>query len=68
MVWLFIYKDLFTIKEYKYGPHILKVTAKAEKEVVSLARIMRNIKWPSRNTRALLSEAIHNIVLYGAPI
>lgn len=38
------------------GLHILKI------------RIIANIKGPSSNKRAALSEAIHNIVLYDASV
>lgn len=46
----------------------MKVTAKARKKVASLGGIMPNIKGHSSNKRAILSGAIHNILLYGAPV
>lgn len=54
-----------TIAEKRsFGPHIMKVMAKAEKKGATLNRIIPNINGPSSNKRVILCGAIHNIVLY----
>lgn len=51
-----------------FKKHVGAVAAKAESRVASLNRIMPNLGGPSSGKRAVLCSAMHNILLYGAPV
>ena len=51
-----------------FGPHVGRVSKKADENITSLARIMPNISGPSSGKRAVIGGAVHNILMYGAPI
>lgn len=51
-----------------FGKHIETVTAKAQEKISKLSRLMPNLGGPCSGRRQVLCCAMHNILLYGAPI
>lgn len=62
------YLGILVDERGSFGPHVINACSKAEEKVAKLNKIMPNIGGPSSCKRAVLSGAIHSIVLYGAPI
>lgn len=55
-------------RKLNFHSHIDYVTAKAEKTVAALSRIVPNLGGPGENKRRLLQYAADSIILYAAPI
>lgn len=54
--------------KWLYSAHTKAVAAKTGKVVQNLARIMPNISTAKSRKKKLLSNVVHSILLYGAPI
>lgn len=55
-------------EKLSFRAHLQRVTTKAENRIASLRRILPNIGGPGSAKRSVLSSALHNIILYGAPV
>lgn len=53
---------------YRMTEHVKYITAKTEKTVSALGRIMPNIGGPSPSKRRILMSAANSIILYAAPV
>nr|CAI5832218.1 unnamed protein product [Callosobruchus analis] len=63
-----VYLGITLDNENTFGEHIKRVTAKAEKRVAILSRLMPNVGGPSSRKRELLCAVAQSVVLYGAPV
>lgn len=64
----FKYLGLQLDSKWSFSAHAKTVAEKAGKVVQNLARIMPNISTAKSRKRKLLSNVLHSILLYGAPI
>lgn len=62
------YLGVIIDEKRNFGEHIRMTTSKAEKRVAALSRILPNVGGPKSSKRAVLCGALHNILLYGAPV
>jgi len=62
------YLGLQLDSKWSFSNHAKEVAAKAGKVVQNLSRILPNISAAKSRKRTLLSNVVHSILLYGAPI
>lgn len=62
------YLGLQINSKWSFAEHARVVAAKAEKVVQNLSKIMPNISAAKSSKRKLLSNVVHSIILYGAPV
>ncbi|KAL1446824.1 hypothetical protein WDU94_015654 [Cyamophila willieti] len=62
------YLGVIIDSKLSFLPHLNYITAKAEKTVAALSRIVPNLGGPGENKRRMLQKAAESIFLYAAPI
>lgn len=62
------YLGVILDKKLSFQPHIDHVTAKAEKTVTALSRLVPNLGGPGENKRRMLQNAADSVLLYAAPV
>lgn len=62
------YLGVIIDKELSFIPHLDHVTAKTEKTVAALSRLVPNLGGPGENKRKMLQLAADSVLLYAAPV